>query len=74
MKFYNFDKFWPIDTFLSITKINIPLKVPHLLALGHIYGIQIPIAMIYVMLGSLYSFVEGIGEQPWYIASMFMFE
>ena len=32
-----FDKFRPIDTFLSIPKINIPLKVPHLLALGHIY-------------------------------------
>ena len=36
MKFYNFDKCWPIAPFLSITKINIPLKVPYLLALGHI--------------------------------------
>ena len=34
MNFYNFDKFRPIDTFCSITKINIPLKVPHLFALS----------------------------------------
>ena len=35
MNLYNFDKFGPFHTFLSITKFNIPLKVPHLLALGH---------------------------------------
>ena len=36
MNFYNFYKCWSVDTFLSITKIDVPLKVPHLLALGHI--------------------------------------
>ena len=35
MIFYNFDKFGPLHIFLSITKFNIPLKVPHLLVLGH---------------------------------------
>ena len=37
MNLYNFDKFGPFHTFLSITNFNIPLKVPHLLALGHIF-------------------------------------
>ena len=36
-EFYNFDEIEPIHTFLSITKIDIPLKVPHLHALSHIY-------------------------------------
>ena len=35
MNFYNFVRF---HTFVSKTKINIPLEVPHLLALGHIYS------------------------------------
>ena len=30
MNFYNFEKFGPFHTFLPISKINIPLKVPHL--------------------------------------------
>ena len=38
MNLENVDNFWPrIHTFLSITKINIPLKVPYLLTLGHRY-------------------------------------
>ena len=37
MNFHNFDKFGPFQTFLTLTKLNIPLKVPHLLTLGHIY-------------------------------------
>ena len=36
MNFHNFYKFGPFHTFLTITEFNIPLKVPHLLALGHI--------------------------------------
>ena len=34
---YNLDKFGPFHTFVSITKFNIPLTVPHLLALGPNY-------------------------------------
>ena len=33
----NFDKFGPFHTFLTITKLDTPHKVPHLLALGHIW-------------------------------------
>ena len=32
---YNMDTFWPVDIIFSITKINIPLEIAHLLALGH---------------------------------------
>ena len=37
MIFYNFEKCGQFHTFLTITKLDIPLKVPNLLALGHNY-------------------------------------
>ena len=39
--FFNFDNFGPLHTFFSKTKLNIPLKVPHLLALCHICDIHL---------------------------------
>ena len=39
MNSYNFDKFGPFHTFVTINQLDIPLKVPHLLALGHNYYI-----------------------------------
>ena len=35
MNFYHFDKFGLFHIFWTITKLNIPRKVPHLLALDH---------------------------------------
>ena len=43
MNCYNVYKFGPFHTFLAIiTKLNIPLKLPYLRALGHYYKIKIP--------------------------------